>query len=535
MVRGIRVTPLQTLDDHWKIMKHVLFFSLTGKRWERALWSHRVATFLRTNGWDAEVIDYTAFWKLEELQELVRSRTIDKTVMFCFGTAFLNPWSPYLNEFIVWLKQEYPDIPRVVGGNNALVTRAENIDYWVDSYGENSVLSLCKHLIGTLGEPLKTDPAFFGSKKVIRGLYHYPSAPLDTYFIDYEDRDFMSPYECPQIETARGCIFNCSYCNFPLLGQTKDVSVSREEFKHQIQTGYDKWGIKNWRVMDETFNDHPDKIRKYAEVVDEIGIDTWLCGFARGDLVVKHKTLWDDYIKLGFLGHSMGIETFNKEAGKLVRKGMDADKLQQGLVEFQDYTDKHAPSRYRANIQMICGIPGETLDSWYKSLNWLNEKWNRQSASAHILEVPDYDKTLTNQSRFTKELVENGLIKLDTKENPGYEVNKGSDGTVKFKSTTPTGGGVGSTRNNVVIWKHNTMDWYQAEILVKEFYDPEKGYKGRIGGNPFLSDRLFPLFQTDNYSEIYDVHISQVDTAGQKYKDLVQDYINKKLSWKASV
>ena len=165
-------------------MNHVLFFSLTGKRWERALWPHRVATFLRMNDWDAEVVDFTAFWELEELQEFVRSRTTSKTVMFCFGTAFLNPWSPYLNDFIAWLKKEYPDIPVVVGGNNALTTPADNVDYWVDSYGENAILALCKHLIGTLGAPLRSDPTFMGSKNVLRGLYHYPSAPLDNYLVD---------------------------------------------------------------------------------------------------------------------------------------------------------------------------------------------------------------------------------------------------------------------------------------------------------------------------------------------------------------
>jgi hypothetical protein len=513
-------------------MNHILFFSLTGKRWERALWPHRVATFLRTEGWDAEVIDYTAFWKLEELKELVRNRTSNKTVMFCFGTAFLNPWSPYLNEFIAWLKKEYPSIPIVVGGNNAMVTPAEGVDYWVDSYGENAILALCRHLLGTLGEALKTDITI-PSKKVIRGLHYYPSAPLDSYIVDYEARDFMSPYECPQIETARGCMFSCSYCNFPIIGQAKDVSVSKEEFKRQMQTGYEKWGIKNWRVMDETFNDRPEKLQKYAEAVDELGYNPWICGFARGDLVVKHREHWDTYIRLGFLGHSMGIETFNREAGKLVRKGMDPDKIQSGLIDFQEYTDIHAPKRYRANIQMICGIPGETVESWNDSLEWLNTKWNRQSASAHILEVPDYDETLTNQSRFTKELLSNGLIKLEARQNPGYEVTKDNNGNVIFKSTTPRGGGVGSTRNDVVIWKHNTMDWYQAESLVKEFYNG--GFKGLLGCNPFLSDRLFPYCQTDSYEDIYDVKINTIDTADQKFKDLVQDYINKKLSWSPSV
>jgi len=510
-------------------MNHALFFSLTGKRWERALWPHRVATFLRMNDWDAEVVDFTAFWQLEELQEFVRSRTADNTVMFCFGTAFLNPWSPYLNEFISWLKKEYPSIPVVVGGNNALVTPAENVDYWVDSYGENAILALCQHLIGTLGAPLLTDSAFFGSKKVIRGLHHYPSAPLDTYIVDYEARDFMTPYDCPQIETARGCMFECSYCNFPIIGQAKDVSVSKEEFKRQMQTGYEKWGIKNWRVMDETFNDRPEKLQKYAEAVDELGYNPWICGFARGDLVVKHREHWDTYIRLGFLGHSMGIETFNREAGRLVRKGMDPDKIKTGLLDFQSYTDIHAPKRYRANIQMICGIPGETEESWNESLTWLNTYWTRQSASAHILEIGDYDETLTNQSRFTKELVDNGLIKLDARQNPGYDVFKDANKDVVFQSTTPRGGGVGSTRNDIVIWQHNTMNWYQAEALVKDFYS-DNGFKGLRGCNPFLTDRLFLYHETNRYEDVYDKRISDVDTADQRFKDHIKNYINKKLN-----
>ena len=510
-------------------MNHALFFSLTGKRWERILWTHRVATYLRMNDWDAEVVDFTAFWQLEELQEFVRSRTTDKTVMFCFGTAFLNPWSPYLNEFTAWLKAEYPNVAIVVGGNNALTTPAEHVDYWIDSYGENAVLALCQHLIGTLGERLKTDITI-PNKKVIRGLHHYPSAPLDSYLVDYEARDFMMPWECPQIETARGCMFSCSYCNFPIIGQAQDVSVSKEEFKKQLQLGYEKWGIVNWRVMDETFNDRPEKLQKYADAVDELGYNPWICGFARGDLVVKHKEHWDTYIRLGFLGHSMGIETFNHAAGKLVRKGMDPDKLQQGLLEFQEYTDMHAPNRYRANIQMICGIPGESVESWNTSLEWLNTKWTRQSASAHILEVPDYDETLTNQSRFTKELVSNGLVKLEARQNPGYEVTKDSRGNVVFKSTTPRGGGVGSTRNDVVIWSHDTMDWYQAEALVQDFYS-DMGFKGLRGCNPFLSDRLFAFYETNSYEAIYNYKLSDIDTADQQFKDQVQSYISKKLNW----
>jgi hypothetical protein len=286
--------------------------------------------------------------------------------------------------------------------------------------------------------------------------------------------------------------------------------------------------------MDETFNDRPEKLQKYADAVDELGYNPWICGFARGDLVVKHKAHWDTYIRLGFLGHSMGLETFNREAGKLVRKGMDPDKIQEGLLEFQAYTDIHAPKRYRANIQLICGIPGETTESWYNSLNWLNTKWNRQSTSAHILEIGDYDETLTNQSRFTKELVANGLMKIEARQNPGYEVTKDNNGNVIFKSTTPRGGGVGSTRNDIVIWSHNTMDWYQAEALVKGFYS-DNGFTGLRGCNPFLTDRLFVYHETNVYEDVYDYKISDLDTDDVKFRTFVQKYINDKLNWKFNV
>ena len=124
----------------------------------------------------------------------------------------------------------------------------------------------------------------------------------------------------------------------------------------------------------------------------------------------------------------------------------------------------------------------------------------------------------------------NGLIKLEARQNPGYEVSKDSRGNVVFKSTTPRGGGVGSTRNDIVIWKHNNMDWYQAETLVKEFYS-EAGFMGLRGCNPFLSDRLFAYYKTNSYEEIYDHKISKVDTADINFKENVQEYIGKKLNW----
>ena len=74
------------------------------------------------------------------------------------------------------------------------------------------------------------------------------------------------------------------------------------------------------------------------------------------------------------------------------------------------------------------------------------------------------------------------------------------------------------------------MNWYEADALVKEFYS-DKGFKGRKGGNPFLTDRLFRYYETNVYEDIYDNNISDIDTNDVKFKAFVQNYINKKLSW----
>jgi hypothetical protein len=74
------------------------------------------------------------------------------------------------------------------------------------------------------------------------------------------------------------------------------------------------------------------------------------------------------------------------------------------------------------------------------------------------------------------------------------------------------------------------MDWYQAELLVQEFYS-DAGFIGLRGCNPFLSDRLFAYHETSSYEKIYDYKLSNIDTDDQRYRNQVQLYINKKLNW----
>ena len=509
---------------------HTLLFSPRSKRWQRGMGSHRIASFLREHRWDAEVIDYVVFWQLEQLKELTRSRVTSSTVFFGFST-FYNVWTDELNQFTSWLKEEYPDIPIVIGGQSVLLTPAENIDYWIDSYGENAILELVKHLIGTSSTPLIFDDKIL-DKKVIRGLEAYPSAPLPSYCIIFEKRDFMRPTDTGTIELSRGCKFACEYCNFPILGVKGDQSTSKEQFYRQMSDAYDNWGIKNWMIADETFNDRLDKIRKFADVVESLNFQPWFSAFIRGDLLVSQRNTWNELIRMNVMGHSMGLETFNHQSGKIIGKGMDPEKIKQGLIEWKSYANTYAPKRYKGNINLICGLPGETEESWESGVQWMNENWQDQSGSAWILEISDFNEDLTNMSKFTMNLQKHGLRKMEEGErNPGQILQRDKNGNMQFVSQVTSGGGVGTTKDKICIWEHDTMNWHKAKALVKKFYS-NNGYIGLQGNNPILTDRLFEFYLTTNYEDIYDKDMRSVSDTAPVFLNNVADYIEKKLNWR---
>jgi hypothetical protein len=496
---------------------HALIFSGRIKRWQRGAGAHRIASFLREQDWDAEVVDYIFFWKLEELKELVRSRVTSSTVFFGFSTLF-NAWTDDLNSFTKWLKETYPTIPIVIGGQSVLLTPAENIDYWVDSYGENAILAVVQDILGTGTAPLVTDMNYFGKRKVVRGLVAYPSAPLPGYHVEFEKRDFMRPWEMPTIETSRGCKFSCEYCNFPILGVKTDQSSEQRYFKRQLEHAYDNWGIKNWLMADETFNDRPEKIQKFADVVDELSFTPWFSAMLRADLLVKNQDTWEDLVRMNCLGHFYGIESFNKDSGKIIGKGMDPEKIKQGLIDFEKYTDIHAPKRYNGHISLICGLPKETKETWNDGIAWLNKHWTRQGVTSWILEISDYDDGLTNMSKFTKNLSKHGLRSLGVKK-------IATDGNIKENDC-----GILMTSEKITIWEHDTMSWYDAEALMKEFY--AGAYKGRVGNSPLITDKLLEAYQATNVEDIRDKSMNDISDDDPDFIKMNHTYISNKLSWK---
>ena len=486
-------------------MLHGLMFSFRKERVERGNGAHRIATFLRTYDWDIEVIDFCSEWTREELEELVKSRIGSNTKFFGFS-SFINWWPTETNKFTAWLKETYPDVTTIIGGQGCLLTPAENIDYWIDSFGEYATLELLKYLTGNtiLNDKLQIEE--FQGKKIIRALQAFPAWKMPSYRVKYESRDFLQYFEMLTIETSRGCKFKCDFCNFPILGVKEDVSRSAQDLKEELLFNYNEYGIKNYTIADETFNDRKEKILKYADMVQGLKFDPWFMAFMRADLLVSQSPIWDAVLAMKLGGHFYGVETFNHESGKIISKGMNPDKLKQGLIDIRNFFEPHGI--YRGTISLICGLPKETSETYWDGINWCINNWNGQSVTSWYLELLDDNTQLSNQSKFTKNLEKYGLRRKEISQKP------------ELTSFFP---GV----NNITTWEHDSMNEIQAIEIMKEFY--KNVFPIYFSCTGFNCPTGLIQYETNNVKEIL-IHKKFIDEA-RSINIHINNYKRKKLDW----
>lgn len=498
-------------------MNHALIFNVHNLGHRRTPGPHRIATVLRNEGWDIEVIDFASMWPLDKLQELTRLRITQGTAFFGFGVMFDMWGASNMEEFSAWLKQEYPHIKQVIGGQWPPVHDSNHIDYYITGYAENAMLQLSKVL--TKEQPISAiafDPKYLGSKKkVISGNKFYPSFPMKSLTIRYEERDYIMSTEWLTIEAGRGCKFQCPYCTYPILGVKEDYSRDAADFAEQLQDTYDRFGVTNYFVADETFNDATEKIIKFADAVSTLTFKPWFTGFIRADLLVSRRQDWEPLHRMGFYGHFYGIETMNHATAKSIKKGMKPEKLLAGLLEVKDYFKNTGDGLYRGLIAQVVGLPHETKDTLAKAFKWLEDNWQGEAINLTALDIP-LDDTVDVLSEMS--------------------INWEAFGYTKVSDTVPQldlkNFIVGQTiMNSKLHWKNEHMDYVEASKIADDFKCSAED-RELFGVNPWgldyfthymPLDRALTMRQRRSTKESFDSHVANTQVN-------VNEYIAKKLS-----
>jgi hypothetical protein len=499
---------------------------------KRSAGAHRIATFLREEGWDIEVLDFWPAWTREELEQFFESRVREDTVWVGLSAMFPLGGSGKKNqqrvtelvENLKYMKEKYPNLTWVGGSQNINATLAYPLDYFIGGFGEYGILELLKKLTGKPNNCIVHKKFYWGAERnVIECQTDFPAYPFPNAHVKYEERDYIQPDEILTIELARGCKFQCKFCSFTVLGVKGDYSRCEQSLEDELNDNYKSWGTTMYTISDETVNDRPEKLAKIARVVRKLPFTPQLSGFARADLLVAHPETWEDMWDMGFWSHFYGIETFNHEAGKYVGKGMNPDRLKEGLIKVREWFQ--AKGKYRATISMIIGIPHETKETFLDAKDWVMKNMPGQSYNFAPLMISNNDslRMMTNPSVFDKTWQEGNVFREKTHEELGVDYNQIPERlreVVEFYMKA----------DGVLDWEHDDMTvWDAWKIFAEIVSTPE--LPSKLGPGIFYYHRYITggKYNLDDMRKTFaDIKPLGVENI-KLHMSLIEDYKRKKL------
>jgi len=501
-------------------MNNCLIFGITNRGLYRSTGAHRIANHLRVQDWDAEVIDFIEYWTLDQVKELLLSRVTEQTRFLGFSVTFnLTPNQTLLVETIKWAREQWPHLKFISGGHSVPFFEAP-FDYHIMSYGELALDKLLKWLFSN-GESPTFDPLLKkGNMQVINATVNHTSFPLPEAIIKYEPRDFMTANDNGIIEFSRGCVFQCKFCNFPVLGVKGDYTRSQESVYEQLMFNYDNYGMQDYGISDETFNDRTDKITKFADVVDRLPWKPYFSGFIRADLLISRPKDREELLRLGMVAHQYGIESFNPKSLKYIGKGMDPVRVQEGLLDVKKYFKQHIGNRYRGSIGLIAGLPHETISSLEKTTEWIHKNWIDQVVACQPLRInkegeprpsiiDDSYESLGYSEMTTEELSKAGNFYTDNLKKDHFEL-----------------------LHQNILWKNEHMTWHDAAAfsaringVFKKFADLSRIHPLHL---PLIyADQQGNILTTDEKLKLYGGKVTDAENFSKIY---IQRYIDQKLS-----
>lgn len=436
----------------------------------RAPGAHRIATHLRNYGLSVEVVDFYLSWSLEELKQLIDIQLTKPTLFIGFSCSLMFDGVENFKEIRDYIRSKNPNVKIIVGGNKTLQKGFTGADYYLEGTSESSIIALVDYLLGKTTELVYQD---VNGNRVLNSLTDYKVNTIDNIEISYLPSDFIGPDETLSLETARGCIFKCAFCDFPGIGKSKldylrDINDIRDELLHNYRTN----GTTKYFIVEDTINDTDDKCDMLEELGSTLPFNLNLMGYMRADLLVAKPKNVSKLVRAGFRGMHFGIETFNEQAGKIIGKGMPADKLKQGLIDIK----RSNPGLYLTST-FIVGLPYETKEEINQTVDWLIKERALDFWSFNPLMIPKRDATI-HHSYFT-----------DNYRLYGYSVMSDDEVESRLHELEHTSFGL-KWLKNIVYWRSKTFDLLTAATFVQELSERSYQYRKIDGWSVFAISAL---------------------------------------------
>jgi radical SAM superfamily enzyme YgiQ (UPF0313 family) len=383
-------------------MQTLIFSDVSPLGYGKNLGAYKIASQLRSNGYSSQVVDFFSHFLLDELKHIVDKFVTSETIWVGISTTFISqkedfvfnsekiktaikdndvnmlskihdpsmsggvyPHDPStMKDFLKYIKEKNPNTKIIVGG--AKTWSAESYeetmnrvipDYYVNGYADEAIISLTNWLSNPEKFP---EPIFHGPKKnKIESFIDYDFNDFNTSMLKFESNDHVDQGETLPIEIARGCIFKCKFCNFPLIGKKRgDYTKNKETLLKEFNYNYEHYGTISYMFMDETTNDSIEKAEFLLDVTSSLSFKISWVGYGRLDLYYANPSMAKIMKDTGLVGQQFGIETFNKKSGESIGKGLHPEKVKETLAHLKNVWGEDVT----IGTGLIVGLPHDTED-----------------------------------------------------------------------------------------------------------------------------------------------------------------------------
>lgn len=339
----------------------------------RSFGGYRIASSLRNQGYRVKCIDFLFNFSEDEFKKLLSAYVSESTLAIGFSLMFGNIHDERMQDlFLSYLRiaKEQTSKKIIVGGK-----LRKNFKRFSElrSTADVIIYNEAERAIFKLLEDIRNNRVDLNIKlnNEVDAQTFWPNTnednnTLDITFTDDDDLFFGEPVS---IELARGCIFNCSFCSFPLRGKTKvDYLQNSERLRRSFVENFEKFGITNYYVVDSTFNDSIEKLEHIAKVVESLPFKLNFSGYLRPELLIRKSEQIDLLARIGWVSGVFGIETLNTSAQKIIHKRFSKDEI------FELFrTLKQRIPGFNIHITLIPGLPFETREEFLNNFAMLAE------------------------------------------------------------------------------------------------------------------------------------------------------------------
>jgi lipoate synthase len=315
--------------------------------------SLHIAAVARSLGVDATNLDYWREWPLELLKTSILKWFGDSDgIWLALSGSIDGSSTDDFKSLVLELKKDIPHLKVILGGYRVVVGDSSWVD--VSFVGRSTNIfsewiqgkDISKYVFATDPLTLKNPPT-----KILEN----PVCPVPI------ETDFWQSGEFFTIELALGCKFNCSFCGYDFRNNKNPMLATKDAVVESLETAYNKFGMTNFILADDTINEVDSKLLLLSDVVKDLSFEPSFMAFVRLDVLAaqQHQI---ELLKASRINTMFfGIESLNPNVTKMIRKGGRSEKNLDTLrLLKQEYPEAFTYANF------IIGLTGDSEESiWH--------------------------------------------------------------------------------------------------------------------------------------------------------------------------